>query len=41
VSALGFGGSEIGYEHPSHAAIERLLGGALDPGLHTVEFPAT
>lgn len=37
VSVLGFGGSEIGYEGASAAAVARLLGQALDAGLNVVD----
>ncbi len=37
VSALGFGGSEIGYEGVSAAVVKRLLNGALDAGLNVID----
>jgi hypothetical protein len=37
VSVLGFGGSEIGYQDASAAAVERLLGEALDAGVNVVD----
>ena len=37
VSALGFGGSEIGYQRVSAAAVSRLLGAALDSGLNVID----
>ncbi len=37
VSALGFGGSEIGYQGVSAATVARLLGGALDAGLNVID----
>ena len=37
VSALGFGGSEIGYEATSPAVVKRLLNGALDAGLNVID----
>jgi aryl-alcohol dehydrogenase-like predicted oxidoreductase len=37
VSPLGFGGAEIGFEDPGLAAVERLLGAALDAGLNVID----
>src|SRR6266571_9467887 len=37
VSVLGFGGSEIGYEHTSQDAVDRLLNVALDAGLNIID----
>ncbi len=37
VSALGFGGSQIGYEGASLKAVEALLGSALDAGLDVID----
>ena len=37
VSALGFGGSEIGYDGVSQATATRLLNGALDAGLNVID----
>ena len=37
VSVLGFGGSEIGYEHISLTAAKRLLNEALDVGLNVID----
>src|SRR5262249_9068386 len=34
---LGFGGSEIGYQQASPAAVSRLLGRALDAGLNVID----
>jgi aryl-alcohol dehydrogenase-like predicted oxidoreductase len=40
VSLLGFGGSEIGAAGSSIAAVERILGGALDAGLNLIDTAA-
>jgi aryl-alcohol dehydrogenase-like predicted oxidoreductase len=40
VSVLGFGGSEIGYEHTSSATVDKLLGAAMDEGLNVVDTAA-
>lgn len=37
VAILGFGGAEIGYEGVEQAAVDRLLGAALDAGLNVVD----
>src|SRR5947208_7344023 len=37
VSALGFGGAEIGYEGVSQGAVTRMLNGALDAGLNVID----
>ncbi len=37
VSALGFGGSEIGYQRASVRTVETLLGSALDAGLNAID----
>jgi aryl-alcohol dehydrogenase-like predicted oxidoreductase len=37
VTALGFGGSEIGYEAVSQATVTRLLNAALDAGLNVID----
>ena len=37
VSVLGFGGSEIGYEHISLAAVKKLLNEAVDTGVNVID----
>ncbi len=37
VSALGFGGAEIGFEKVATGDVERLLGAALDAGLNVID----
>ena len=37
VSVLGFGGSEIGYEHISLAAVKKLLNEAFDTGVNVID----
>ena len=37
VSVLGFGGSEIGYEHIPAGTVKALLNGALDTGLNVID----
>ena len=40
VSALGFGGAEIGFEKAEQAAVDRLLNAALDAGLNVIDTAA-
>src|SRR5262245_6945678 len=40
VSVLGFGGSEIGFEHTAQADVDRLLNAALDAGLNAIDTAA-
>jgi len=40
VSALGFGGSEIGYQGVAPNVVERLIGSALDAGLNVIDTAA-
>lgn len=37
VTALGFGGAEIGYQGAAEATVERLLNSALDAGLNVID----
>lgn len=37
VSALGFGGAEIGYERTEQSVVDRLLNSALDAGLNVID----
>jgi aryl-alcohol dehydrogenase-like predicted oxidoreductase len=40
VSVLGFGGSEIGYQHVAASTAEKLLNSALDRGLNVIDTAA-
>ena len=37
VSALGFGGSEIGYQEVAQRTVDKLLGAALDSGINVID----
>jgi hypothetical protein len=37
VSALGFGGAEIGFQHPAAETVTRLLNAAIDEGLNVID----